>query len=633
MKRRVRMSSDVFRPIEWLALLVVLSLLLLAMLMLAVRLNGSLQARTLEAEGQDIVSTLGARIGEMQALMTSVTGMHYASDGFRETTLTGFAAPLQARTPHVSLLGQFGRVRAAERLDYEESMAKQGLYRYAIQQFEPDGALRYDTLRDTYYPVSALEPLTPATLGMVGINLGAISGFRPKLEQAAASARPFLTQVPTHWSRGGQLLLVQPIYRGQREPLDVQARRQQADGGYWLSVDTESLVQELLEPSATQAGGLSAPLSDRLGLQLRIREGNQSRVVLRRTADTDEDALLDGFHAPRTITGQWTIGSSRLELTVTGNIVMGRSFAALTICGLLTVATLYALAVLGIYRRRLRESRRWQQEQAAFQERERAERTLNAIVDVVLSLDNTLCLLHMNPAAERLTGVMNDVAVGQPLSSLLDLRCPPPVSTRFDLAAALTSLGSTELLSEDVTLGGDTPSDDIVHLSIARTLDSSGESSGFIMVLRDVSVERKLSGELAYQANHDPLTGCFNRYHFEKRLTQLIDEQSRSDSIAALLYMDLDQFKVINDTCGHTAGDRLLIELTEMLGTLVGTGDVLARLGGDEFGLLIQGRELSDTHAVAERVFQLFQRYVFTHEKPRLRRARQPWTGRDRRDQ
>ena len=125
--------------------------------------------------------------------------------------------------------------------------------------------------------------------------------------------------------------------------------------------------------------------------------------------------------------------------------------------------------------------------------------------------------------------------------------------------------------------------------SAAPIRDRSGRLIGVVMVFHDVSQERRLQRALAYQATHDALTGLINRREFEHRLNETLHTRALgSDGSHVLMYLDLDQFKVVNDTCGHQAGDRLLKQITSVVQTRMRATDTLARLGGDEFGVLLQ---------------------------------------------
>jgi diguanylate cyclase (GGDEF)-like protein/PAS domain S-box-containing protein len=125
------------------------------------------------------------------------------------------------------------------------------------------------------------------------------------------------------------------------------------------------------------------------------------------------------------------------------------------------------------------------------------------------------------------------------------------------------------------------------NIAISAVRDGQGQISFRVGMLEDITEAKHLSEQLAYQASHDPLTGLVNRREFELRLKRVVDHVT-SDTEHALCYVDLDQFKLINDTCGHIAGDALLRQLGSLLPNTVRKRDTLARLGGDEFGLLME---------------------------------------------
>jgi diguanylate cyclase (GGDEF)-like protein len=132
------------------------------------------------------------------------------------------------------------------------------------------------------------------------------------------------------------------------------------------------------------------------------------------------------------------------------------------------------------------------------------------------------------------------------------------------------------------------------------------------MVFHDVSQQRRLHRALAYQASHDALTGLINRREFESRLNDaLLSSRAAEGLNHVLMYLDLDQFKVVNDTCGHEAGDRLLKQVTGVVQTRIRTTDTLARLGGDEFGVLLQDCTLETAQRIAENLRQAIRDFRF----------------------
>ena len=134
---------------------------------------------------------------------------------------------------------------------------------------------------------------------------------------------------------------------------------------------------------------------------------------------------------------------------------------------------------------------------------------------------------------------------------------------------------------------------------------------GAVVVFHDVTKERRLKRALSWQASHDALTGLINRREFDNRLHAALLSAQRGEGSYALLYIDLDQFKVVNDTCGHQAGDRLLRDVTGLLQTRVRASDTIARLGGDEFGVLLEGCTLEQATRIAEGVRQAIRDFRF----------------------
>ncbi|EDY86199.1 PAS sensor diguanylate cyclase and phophodiesterase [gamma proteobacterium HTCC5015] len=145
----------------------------------------------------------------------------------------------------------------------------------------------------------------------------------------------------------------------------------------------------------------------------------------------------------------------------------------------------------------------------------------------------------------------------------------------------------------------------------ARVINGRHGENQVLIVSEDISEARQLSNQLSHQASHDALTGLVNRGEFERRLRQLVERAHVDDSGHALLYLDLDQFKIINDTCGHVAGDELLRQLAGLLKHKVRKGDTLARLGGDEFGVLVENCTMEDAERLAQTMCDVVASFQF----------------------
>ena len=139
---------------------------------------------------------------------------------------------------------------------------------------------------------------------------------------------------------------------------------------------------------------------------------------------------------------------------------------------------------------------------------------------------------------------------------------------------------------------------------------------GSVVVFRDVTEQRNIAREMSHQATHDALTGLYNRRVFEERLAQLLANAESDGMQHALLYIDLDQFKIVNDACGHTAGDQLLRQLTAILRKEMRQSDLLARLGGDELGILLYSCHAEEAAGVAHKLLQTVNdcRYLLSEQ-------------------
>jgi len=150
-----------------------------------------------------------------------------------------------------------------------------------------------------------------------------------------------------------------------------------------------------------------------------------------------------------------------------------------------------------------------------------------------------------------------------------------------------------------------------VTISGTPIYDSRGEFCGYRGTGTDVTEQQEMQTQLTYQARHDALTGLLNRYEFEQRVNHMLETIREDQSEHAMCFIDLDQFKVVNDTCGHTAGDALLHQLGKLLQETVRSRDTLTRLGGDEFGVLIEHCPFNKAERVAESILNAIQNYSF----------------------
>ncbi len=252
---------------------------------------------------------------------------------------------------------------------------------------------------------------------------------------------------------------------------------------------------------------------------------------------------------------------------------------------------------------------------ALLREKERAQVTLHSIGDAVITTNIQGRIETMNPTAEQLTGWRLADARGKSLSLIYQVsdedtgqRVPNPVAQclRGDERAADTRM--VLLHRQD---GRDIP----IRQTVATIRSRAGTPLGATIVFQDMSEARAMEQRLAYHATHDPLTDLINRREFEARLQHALRTAREEHKRHVVLYMDLDQFKIVNDTCGHVAGDELLKQLATLLRRQLRGSDTLARLGGDEFGVLLQGCSLREGRQIAESLRRTVSGFRFVWEE------------------
>ena len=251
-------------------------------------------------------------------------------------------------------------------------------------------------------------------------------------------------------------------------------------------------------------------------------------------------------------------------------------------------------------------------ETRVFEEKERAQVTLQSIGDGVITTDADGNVDYINPVAQDLTGWDVRSAKGTCVTEIMMIvnehtraTVENPVIRCLKEGRVITLAENSILITRD---GEEVPIQD----SAAPIRDRIGNIIGSVMVFHDVSKETRLFRQLSYQASHDSLTGLVNRREFENHLIGALERiRDKRDETHALLYIDLDQFKVINDTFGHMAGDALLRQLTELIQASIRSTDVLARLGGDEFGILLERCDEERAVEVAESIRGSIEGYRF----------------------
>lgn len=237
---------------------------------------------------------------------------------------------------------------------------------------------------------------------------------------------------------------------------------------------------------------------------------------------------------------------------------------------------------------------------------------LHSVNDGIIAIDNDLKVLFLNPVAEQMCGWSEEDAKGRPVQQVLSL-----IESR-NLTPVIPDIlpeGEHPNFFRDVVMKSRHGQSYIVDGSFTKIHQAENETEGYVMAFRDISEIKRMSATIDYQASHDGLTGLSNREEFALKLQEILDELKRHGGSHTLVELDVDRFKVVNDTCGPIAGDELLRQIANFIQTLTQRHDFSARLGGDEFAIILRDCALEDAMQVANRLQVAVQNHKFIWQK------------------
>jgi len=244
--------------------------------------------------------------------------------------------------------------------------------------------------------------------------------------------------------------------------------------------------------------------------------------------------------------------------------------------------------------------------------RPRAMVTLDAMGESVITVDAEGRIDYINQSAEALLSQRFDQVMGKSFADVASLVDETDRRSLGDpVRKALATGGRVTMGRRAVLVPANAGPERSVEISVTPLRFDGKDIVGLVLVLHDTSELRGLTRQMTYQASHDALTGLVNRREFERRLQEAMDSAQTGNVGHALCYLDLDRFKVVNDTCGHTAGDNMLREVASLIKEAVRDSDTVGRIGGDEFALLLVGCPLEKARQIADDVVRSVNDYRF----------------------
>ncbi len=242
----------------------------------------------------------------------------------------------------------------------------------------------------------------------------------------------------------------------------------------------------------------------------------------------------------------------------------------------------------------------------------RSQLALDSLGEGILTTDAHGMIDYLNQSAEALTGMRREEAVGQAFGAMIGFVDENDRRAIADPVQQCLSTGNrVNLGRRSILISRATGNELGVEATASPIRGPAGDVSGVAVMLHDVSELRGLTQQMSYQASHDALTGLVNRREFERRLGEALEIARAGRQGHVMCYLDLDRFKVVNDTSGHLAGDNMLREVAALIREAVRDSDTVSRLGGDEFGVLLVGCPLDKARQIADDVWRAIAEYRF----------------------
>ncbi|MBU3988699.1 MAG: EAL domain-containing protein [Gammaproteobacteria bacterium] len=514
-----------------------------------------------------------------------------------------------ANYPFIKAVMYLPYIAADEREYFEKTKQEEGYPTFSINTIK-DGSYVPAERRPSYFPILYLEPFLPSAAQQLGLDLLGQPGTQAYLQRAVDTGLA-MAAIPLKAAHANEYLVFKAIYADKPKPgLDpVVERRKLISGIVAITVDAQQLLPLEKVDHRTSIALAARPV---------LEPG-------KRVALFKHEAAVEGMD------GHWAYGALHRERDVLigeqGFLVKFRRvlhwedfsykllFAAL-FTGALFTLILWSLARTNQaraadLRRRNKEIEQLveQRTQELATEKERALVTLESIADGVITADSQGVIDYLNPVAERLSGWSEQEVVGKPITDLFKVFDEKTLQEVANPVLQCLSNGLPFMRQENTIFTNRNGDNLAINESAAPIRDRSGQVTGVVLVFHDVSSTRKLTQQMSWQATHDALTGLPNRIMLQDYLESALEFAAQGGQTLAVMFLDLDRFKIVNDTLGHDVGDGLLREVAERLKEGLRGSDIVGRLGGDEF--LVIASEIKDNTAIvmmAERLLKVFHK-------------------------
>lgn len=545
------------------------------------------------------------RVANLETVLTALVGQHHASDMLSSAEQTLFSQELLKAYPFIHSIMHVERVSINEVDEFEERMKLEGYIGFKLSQSDSEVTANEINHIGFHLPVSFIEPMEPRSAYLLGFDLANEASFTQLLERAIRGGDTIALETlqETHLNKPLYLIL-KPVYLGRYPPSEATERWDMLSGFAVLRIDFEQFFSSIELPSKSLKLKLyrGAQVSESEPLDEILAEfGHQSEAAgfLQEQVDFVEPLEIHGL--PFTLSASQNVSLSSIEISR----VFIEWLIAMLVLGL----------VVAVYRnRRFAKLQEEAAEEVIAVEGARFTNVIDTAFDAVVTADGRGRIVSWNQQASSVFGYQDRFVLGLRLFKLI---LPPRELSRLDreLKPLFEGENSRPCRLSLETVGQRKDGEEF-PLELAISSSTAVNQPMISVFARDITERKRWEERIRYLAYCDSLTDLPNRQSFKEQVTKAITTAKRHGRIGAVLYLDLDEFKRINDTLGHDIGDLLLQHITKRLVEQVRVSDTIsrdrfvdvedrsiARLGGDEFTVLLDEIDSpEDAARVAKRV-------------------------------
>ena len=558
------------------------------------------EEETYASEVTLVKDILTQRLSAIEEVLHSVKVLFDASNHVDANEFRVLSEDALSRHKYIKNFQYMPLVTSKQRDEFEQKMRDEGYFTYSITERE-NGQYLTSTQKERYFPIIYQEPFTPASAASLGFDLLSETKNEAYLMQAIDSSESVIFPTDNTNSKLTNTL-IKPLYAGKDTPKTISDRRHTVNGLIALVIDNKKIIDDI-------------PLAENMALRLENIPpllSQNKEVMLEHTQPITGSR---NFSSAFTLSNQsyFTISSLKFELNINKHLawkdtnygqVIATGIAGIVItCLLLLLAKSVKSKAEDLQRRNLEiKDLVDQRTRELALEKDRAHITLASISDGVITTNADGIVEYLNPAAEKITGWNQENAAQKPIDEIFIVINEKTKQTQANPVHECLTSNKIVTLPEHSALINHTNQIQAIEASAAPISDDNKNQTGTVLVFHDVSQARKMAQQMTYQATHDALTSLPNRTLLMDRLKQAISRAPWNKKFIAVLFLDLDRFKLVNDTLGHDVGDELLCQVADRMKACIRDGDTISRLGGDEFVVVLTDLAAAeDTPKIAQK--------------------------------